>query len=604
MKLALYGQWEEISGLIYTFPEKLSPEQSSELPGWSKSLFDPRYVRGIFKGDYCYALWYNGNGYYYSCIKTNTDSRNGCVMLTLCAGDKVPLDGKVLVEKMRMLLDYCLSKSNYKEINYVEVQIRAKEIESLLMHKSLLENAFSTPDKEMAYRLYGNDDELGLVMENPNQTSYAGYKRILIIEESKFGGDAVLSQSITQITVPVRKNYYIRSDSNDVVASKDALMEGETFTITYKKSGYADECVNVVAGKTSGYYNVEGSVINLKPASAVGINFKREIVIQVFDEENNAVVKNCSCKIDGRFCNDAVANANGSVSLHIDAGKSHKITVSADGYENKELEIAVGEYGRKTVRLHSADEAILVKLKMGKKLYSDRVKLKSNNELYYPLKRMEEKRETLQVKRPFFSLRNLLPILLVFVIAATAGLFTGRGIWKKDFSCDSINDTVVVLNDSISKLNDSISKLNYSISQFQNLKDTERESRPSATRDVDTGKNNNGSKTEGELEKEDLEYFAQHKDKWDLGQLKSTNYKKLANYIITADINQMISYNSKICNQNENWKNICSNLSVFWDANKDDRTLVEKVKNSINECIDNNTFNLKDLLDKLVNLNS
>lgn len=589
MKLALYGQWEDISGLIYTFPEKLSPEQLSELPDWSKSLFDPRYVREIFKGDYCYALWYNGNGYYYSCIKTNTDSRNGCVMLTLYAGEKVPLDGKIIVEKMRLLLDYCLSKSNYKEINYADVLIRAKEIESLLTHKSLPENAFSTPDKEMAYRLYRNDDELGLVMENPNQTSYAGYKRILIIEESKFGGDAVLSQSITQITVPVRKNYYIRSDSNDVVASKDALMEGETFTITYKKSGYADECVNVVAGKTSGYYNVEGSVINLKPASAVGINFKREIVIQVFDEENNAVVKNCFCKIDGRFCNDAVANANGSVSLHIDAGKSHKITVSADGYENKELEIAVGEYGRKTVRLHSADEAILVKLKMGKKLYSDRVKMKSNNELYYPLKRMEEKRETLQVKRPFFSRRNLLPILLVFVIAATAGLFTGHFIWKSE----SNNTPIGTTNESEIKTEGEEVQTNASQDAKGGQKDNNNADTSQDVKVPTKDKDDANSKIQDTIP----QYLNDH-NIWDIEKIKKSKsfYNNLAFAISNGNWETMKKFNStnkdkRFIVSNVKWNEIVAKGN---DINGDEvMPFTNYIKRKINN---NNKLNLDDVL--------
>lgn len=431
MKLALYGQWEEVSGLIYTFPEKLSPEKSSELPEWAKSLFDPRYVRGVFKGDYCYALWYNDNGYYYSCIKTNTDSRNGCIMLTLYAGKMVSMDGKQIATKIRMLLDYCLSKNNYTEIAYADVLIKAKEIEGLLTQRALLEVAPSTSDKEMAYRLYRNEDELGLIMENPNQFAYASFKRVLVVEESAFGGEAVHSQSITQITEPIKKTYDIRSDSNDVVASKESVMEGEMFSITYRKAGYADECVEVAAGRPSTYYTIDSNVINLKPASVVGINFMKEIILQVVDEETKSPIKKWSCKIDGSIRNDArVENADGSVSYRIDPNRPHKIVFFADGYEDKTLELAAGEHGLKTVHLHSSDDSVFVRLQLGKEEFSGSVRMKSNNKLYKPLKRLDEKNKVLQVKRGFFSRRNLVPILVLFLISLLLGGMIGKFVFK------------------------------------------------------------------------------------------------------------------------------------------------------------------------------
>ena len=431
MKLALYGQWEEVSGLIYTFPEKLSPEKSSELPEWAKSLFDPRYVRGVFKGDYCYAIWYNDNGYYYSCIKTNTDSRNGCIMLTLYAGKMVPMDGKQIATKIRMLLDYCLSKNNYTEIAYADVLIKAKEIEGLLTHRALPEVASSTSDKEMAYRLYRNEDELGLIMENPNQFAYASFKRVLVVEESAFGGEAVHSQSITQITEPIKKTYDIRSDSNDVVASKESVMEGEMFSITYRKAGYADECVKVAAGRPSTYYTIDSNVINLKPASVVGINFMKEIILQVVDEETKSPIKKWSCRIDGSIRNDARdENADGSVSYRIDPNRPHKIVFFADGYEDKTLELAAGEHGLKTVRLHSSDDSVCVRLQLGKEEFSGSVRMKSNNKLYKPLKRLDEKNKVLQVKRPFFSRRNLVPVIALSLVSLLLGGAIGKFVIK------------------------------------------------------------------------------------------------------------------------------------------------------------------------------
>ena len=658
MKLALYGQWEEVSGLIYTFPEKLSPEKSSELPEWAKSLFDPRYVRGVFKGDYCYAIWYNDNGYYYSCIKTNTDSRNGCIMLTLYAGKMVPMDGKQIATKIRMLLDYCLSKNNYTEIAYADVLIKAKEIEGLLTHRALPEVASSTSDKEMAYRLYRNEDELGLIMENPNQFAYASFKRVLVVEESAFGGEAVHSQSITQITEPIKKTYDIRSDSNDVVASKESVMESEMFSITYRKAGYADECVEVAAGRPSTYYTIDSNVINLKPASVVGINFMKEIILQVVDEETKSPIKKWSCRIDGSIRNDARdENADGSVSYRIDPNRPHKIVFFADGYEDKTLELAAGEHGLKTVRLHSSDDSVFVRLQLGKEEFSGSVRMKSNNKLYYPLKRLDEKNKVLQVKRGFFSRRNLVPILLVFAIAAAAGVLLGRVTKKMPGVVNNGNDSTLV-----AQLQERINSLN---AQMDGMKEAEEQNaaidaelfplygralsliydkssvNANSVKDilseyasllsgVEVDKNNlktslngliaqlngvgvrsNGgnvnpsgggvthTKTEDEKKDEDLNYFATNKDIWDLSQIQSTDYKKFVGFIKKGDIRNLKGYDG--CGKthdyynNANWEIICVKLGEFWRDNENNAENVEKMSAKIQTYIIGNHFKLKEL---------
>lgn len=655
MKLALYGQWNDVSGLIYTYPEILSTE---EFPEWAKSLFDPRHVRGMFKGDYCYALWYNGNGYYYSCIKTNTDSRNGYIMLTLYAGKMVPMDGKQFVVKMRMLLDYCLSKNNYTEIAYADVLIKAKEIEGLLTQRALPEVASSTPDKEMAYRLYRNEDELGLIMENPNQFAYASFKRVLVVEESAFGGEAVHSQSITQITEPIKKTYDIRSDSNDVVASKESAMEGEMFSITYRKAGYADECVEVAAGKSSKYYTIDGNVINLKPASVVGINFMKEIILQVVDEETKSPIKKWSCKIDGSTRNDMrVENADGSVSYRIDPNRPHKIVFFADGYEDKTLELATGEHGLKTVRLHSSDDSVFVRLQLGKEEYSGSVRMKSNNKLYKPLKRLDEKNKVLQVKRGFFSRRNLVPILLVFAIAAAAGVLLGRVTKKMPGVVNNGNDSTLV-----AQLQERINSLN---AQMDDMKEAEEQNaaidaelfplygralsliydkssvNANSVKDilseyasllsgVEVDKNNlktslngliaqlngvgirsNGgnvnpsgggvthTKTEDEKKAEDLNYFATNKDIWDLSKIQSTDYKKFVGFIKKGDIRNLKGYDGSGKTHdyynNANWEIICVKLGEFWRDNENNAENVEKMSAKIQTYIIGNHFKLKEL---------
>jgi len=462
MKLALNGQWKEISGLIYTYPENVS-----DIPNWAKSIFDPRKVRGLVKGDYCYALWRNEYGYYYACIKTNTDSRSGCVMLTICVENKVPLDGSLMSEKMRSLLEFCLSKNEIADITYVDVSIRAKEIEDILTYRMNSPAPSSDSDK-MAYRLYGNERDLKLILENPCQLAYSNFKFIVAVEESSFDGDAIFTQSLTQITDPIKKTYDIRSDSNDVVAGKNSVMEGEMLSITYRKTGYADECVEVVAGRPSAYYTIDGNVINLKSGSAAGINFMKEVILHVVDEESNSPIKKWSCKIDGSLKNDTrIENADGSVSYRIDPYRSHMFVIYADGYEEKTLELAAGEHGLKTVRLHSSDDSVFVRLQLGKEEYSGSVRMKSNNKLYKPLKRLDEKNKVLQVKRGFFSRRNLVPILLVFAIAAAAGVLLGRVTKKMPEVDNKGNDSTLV-----AQLQERINSLN---AQIDGMKEAEKQ---------------------------------------------------------------------------------------------------------------------------------
>lgn len=652
MKLALNGQWKEMSGLIYTYPEKVS-----DVPDWAKSLFDPRKVRGLVKGDYCYALWHNDNGYYYVCIKTNTDSRSGCVMLALCAENKVPLDGKLMAGKMRSLLDFCLSKNEVADMTFVDISIKAKEIEDILTHRMHSTVTASESDK-MAYRLYRNEDDLGLILENPNQLAYSNYKCIVVVEESSFDGDAMLTQSFTHITEPIMKTYDIRSDSNDVVASKESVMEGEMFSITYRKAGYADECVEVAAGRPSTYYTIDSNVINLKPASVVGINFMKEIILQVVDEETNSPIKKWSCKIDGSIKNDAkVENTDGSVSYRIDPNRPHKIVFFAVGYEDKTLELAAGEHGLKTVRLHSSDDSVFVRLQLGKEEFSGSVRMKSNNKLYKPLKRLDEKNKVLQVKRGFFSRRNLVPILLVFAIAAAAGVLLGRVTKKMPGVVNNGNDSTLV-----AQLQERINSLN---AQMDGMKEAEEQNaaidaelfplygralsliydkssvNANSVKDilseyasllsgVEVDKNNlktslngliaqlngvgvrsNGgnvnpsgggvthTKTEDEKKDEDLNYFATNKDIWDLSQIQSTDYKKFVGFIKKGDIRNLKGYDGSGKTHdyynNANWEIICVKLGEFWRDNENNAENVEKMSAKIQTYIIGNHFKLKEL---------
>ncbi|MBR3698822.1 MAG: hypothetical protein IKM85_04805 [Bacteroidales bacterium] len=658
MKLALNGQWKDLSGLIYTYPDKISG-----IPEWAMSLPDPRNVRGLFKGDYCYALWYNSNGYYYACTKTNTDSRNGCVMLTLFAEKNVPLNGKLLAEKMRLLLDYCLSKNDVSEIAYVDVSIKAKEIEGLLVCRDLPKEMSSSQDNDMAYRLYDNDDDLGLILENPNQPSYVGYKRILVIESLMFVVEALNAQSITKITEAVKRTYDIRSDSNEVNANKESVMEGETFTITYRKSGFIDETVEVIAGKPNVYCSINGNVINLKPASEVGVRFKSEVILKLVDEETNSPLKKWLYSIDGGPKTDLDKDEDGRAHFRIDPNKTHKIIVSAEGYESKEIEIAINERGLKTVKLCPAGDSIFVRLMIEKKEINGSVHLKPNNKLYRPLKWLDKENKVLVIKRSFFSLKNLLPILIAFAIAAAGGLFLGRAT-KPTPQTGIVNDSLKKANEELeeqlkdlkeiqtkdstlcsalfSLYGDAINKVNEkSVLDYDKVrgilnqdefngvlsgKEKNKESIKICLEqlivqldDVIVQTNGGNSSQSGrsgnsvnnsdlpkkddkdEYISDDLEYFKEHTDKWDLTKLKSKKYgDTFANSIKNGNIVNLIGFkgngNSEDYYENSNWETICKKLNKFYNKQptptEDEKNMVvNAIKNSVSD----NIFNLIEL---------
>ena len=642
MKLALFGQWNGASGLFYTFPEKLA-----ELPEWAVSIPDPREVRELFNGNYCYSLWYNQNGYYYACTKTNTDSRNGCVMLALLAEKNVPKDGTLLAEKMHEMLDYCLSMPTVSDISYVDISMKMKEIEGLMTFRQLPPDASIAPEKGVAYRVCHSKEELKRFLENPNQPSYVGFKRVLAFDGSEFVVGSAHVQSLTQISDAILRTYDIRSDSNEVVPIKESVMEGEMYGVTYRKTGYADVYVELAAGRPNAYSIVDGNVIKLKSASDAGIKFKSEFVIQVFDSETNSVVKNWSCKVDGSYKGTEIKeNPDGSVCLLLDPDKLHKIVISADGYHDTTVEVAAGEHGTKQVRLQSMDDSVFVSLHMGGQLYNGSVRMKSNNGLYAPLKKLEKWQMALQVKRPFFSRRNLWPIVGLFMSTLLIGgllgwlIFGGKGnkpvesgeemaqLRKESVKLQADIDSIKKENASYRELfplygktlalvKEKIGVNSEAVAEFIGKEDYVilRDGKIEKTEDAKAILMNLNNElqgvtavrqvggvtktaTEEEKKAEDLKYFADNKDVWDLSKIQSDKFKRFKDYIINADILNLKAYtgvgNSGNYYNNENWKKICTKLKSFWDSNP---TAEQKdiVQDAIKAQISNNKFNLKAL---------
>lgn len=643
MKLALYGQWNGTSSLIYTFPDKLTG-----LPEWAESIPDPRELRELYNGNYGYSLWYNQNGYYYACTKTNTDSRNGCVMLVLLAEKCVPKDGTLLAEKMQSLLDYCLSVQDASQISYVDVSNKMKEINGLMTNRPLPADAFGDSEK-VAYRIYRSQEELKLFLENPYQSSYVGYKRVLAIDESEFVMGATHTQSYTRIMEAIHRTYDIRSGSDDVYPDRETVVDGEEYVVTYKKSGHADIPVTLIAGKTNAFSTIDGNVINLKSASEAGIKFKSEVVLEVLDSETRKPIKKWSCKIDGSYKGtDIKINDDGTGVLSFDPSKSHMIEVSADGYQDKTETVKAGEYGAKQLLLQPTDESVLVSLYMEGQIYNDSVRMQSNNELYKPLKYLNKKRMALQVKQGFFSRRNLLPILGVFLVAAIAGFFGGRfskkttdvgnsenvdqaeqvtnlqksvGELKKKIETleeneridrdllESYQNVLVLINEKnaidVTKVKNILAQEDFKPLMDGDMKDKgkTKEVLEKMINQLDEVVNRGGSgtppqKTEDVKKQEDLAYFAANADLWELSAIQSEKFGRFVKSIREANIVTMIVFDGNGTTRdgygNNNWKTICAKLTAFWNSNpnEEQKTIVKK---AIKDHITNNLFDLKGL---------
>lgn len=634
MKLALNGQWKDISGPIYTYPEKLSG-----IPDWLASVFDPRNARGLFKASYCYAVWYNNNGYYYSCIKTNTDARNGCVMLTLFAGKMVPSDGVALAEIMRSLLNYCLSKNDPSEIAFVDVSLKAAEIEKLLTPRDLPHDVTvpAAVDKKIAYRLYDNDAELGLFLGNPNQQKYASFKCVLAIEASSFNSDVLATQPLTRITEPIRKTYDIRSKAVDVVVNRLVVEEGSSFDIIYKKTGFIDVPVRVVAGQSCSCCSIEGNVINILSAEAARIIFKCEIVLKVVDEETKSAVKKITCKVDGKVQPNPTKDEEiGYVHLQVDSTKPHNVMISAEGYQGKEFTFAAGERGHKTISLHSLDESVSVRLQLDKKVVSGFVRMKSNNKLYGPLKDVEKDDGTLQVKRPFFSRRNLVPIAVLALAALALGGVLGRFVLRGK----THEEPVVMTDSTYGHTQDSLTKQladtnnkeealklllygktlvqisevsgKHSKAVIDTLKsekykvvlegkaDEEQLNSLIEALEKISGSSQKGNKSGGgntgddsKLSKPVMDTLNQHlaRNVWDLNYLSKTSKKALSNCIKNGDLNTLVKL-SDVDKINTNWKTLREKIvGIIKDQDKK-----KEFANYMKGKIANGKINLEELL--------
>ena len=660
MKLALNGQWNDVSGVIYTYPEKYT---GAGVPDWAQSLPDPREVRGLYNGDYCFTIWYNSNGFYFGCTKTNTDARNGCVMLALCTGETVPSKGKLFAEKMKALLDYCLEKNDASEIGFVDVSNKVDDIDSLMTHQALPADAFSkkpTKDLALAYRSYNNENELGLILENPYQPDCVDYKRVLLLSESCISLDSAFAQTATHIVGSIKKTYDIRSDSDDAQPSVTTVMDGERFTICYRKSGFADKTVDVWAGKSSPYCTIDGNVIRIKSAFVAGIDFMKEVVLHVVDSETQQPITKWRYRLDGG--KEIIVNVD-EQAIPLSPSGNHKIVVSSEGYVDRNVNIGPDDYGIKTLRLDPTDEPVFVKLQVEKKPpVEDVIRLKPNNRLYEPLKKLQKK--TLQEKRSFFSLHNLVPILVVFVLAALAGAYLGR-ITKKDPAPISGSDSSLVAeNDSLKKQIENLRSTQNSdaaldaeliscygkvialikeknevdpsavksiISSYQGgLEASDKEQLRSTlealckelgnvSQQQQSGGGNSGKgnvipggnvkdtptskKTESQLKEEDWEYFRNNLDSWDLDKLQSQTYKKFALHIKKAEIKNMIDYNGQGVSQNyynnANWETICMKLEGFWKENKNNDGEINSMQEKIKEYVKDNKFDLKRLAEYL-----
>ena len=179
-KIALYGQADNDTKFVYTYPDRFNPSFVTEQDNWLKSVGDPRDAR-VFKTDRVYALWTNAYGNYYAVLVPNkSDTRNGYLILTLFVGRMEPLSGDVVV-RMLDRLQHLIIIEGVRDSRQVAAVLA--EFEPLFRPDPF---AASRQDHllQKAFRRYHNQAELELLLQYVHQADYVRYPRILMVPAS------------------------------------------------------------------------------------------------------------------------------------------------------------------------------------------------------------------------------------------------------------------------------------------------------------------------------------------------------------------------------------------------------------------------------------
>ena len=386
IKIAISGQIDSDTKVGYSYPHKFDPARPTPEDEWLLSVTDPRNARD-FGAEEIFALWKSEHGNYYAIIfPSKEDPRNGRMMITLHVGNKVFIDGKVVVDTLRNLK--ILVDKEWPNIEDSSIEVLVKDLEEKLSRDYTTATPESTNTK--AFRVYKDEKELIALLQFPNQSEYKPYKRILLVPSSCMEFAAQYVVNYKEIQGQISVSYDIsRPLPEGVSVDKYHYNYGDTITIRYLKSGFRTRKKDIIAdGRNSKYALFNGTEIILNSSETVGVEFDRAMRFDVFSQKNRRTIPqsnieglNCSCKLD--------PNSQYTI-IFTDDIPEYNIRVSSKGYDSVDLILTQADFlnGNVQVYLEPSLNHLTIKLDKDGRTVQGEISIYSDDELYPILREM------------------------------------------------------------------------------------------------------------------------------------------------------------------------------------------------------------------------
>lgn len=301
VRLAVKGQlYEREDSANYSYPKTDDKQWLECIP--SEIRKDITSLRLNENGVECFSLWFNAGKIYYA-YRRLLYGRGGsdCAMVVICS-DRPVSDGSVLVTVMRDVVDYCMRLTSSLNIDDAIIKEKLSVLSFLPVSiqgtdqgaRSAVAAGQPVPaTRKNAYRTYSNEDELVFILENPCQSSYNRFERIMLVQK-----DLVSQPGIEEVGGKVNPNYIIiNSPDSSLKEGKTIVEAGENFCISYRKTGYNDYTTQEQrVGSPSPYFTVKKNQIIITPASEAKVNFKKDIRVNLKDKHGNPIA-NWDCLV-------------------------------------------------------------------------------------------------------------------------------------------------------------------------------------------------------------------------------------------------------------------------------------------------------------------
>ena len=385
IKVDVYGQADNDTKHVFTYPDVFDPTRPSERDNWLRAISDPRDAR-IFSSKEIYAYWKNRLGNYYSLIVPNMrDSRGGLLMITIFTGEYVATDGKQVImalQRLKRLADDEPDKS------YVA---RVIEVFAECLNQNPYPAKNEATSNEKAFRRYKSELELAEIFQFPEQEEYVAYKRLLIVPATSV--PVQLPTGYKEVTSPIKHTYHINESilPQDVKVSKSLLQDGDILTITYYANGYTPKSESVrIDGKDNNYLKYDGINITVYDTKTAGITLLRRIKLKFIAEG----MQLWSLPRVDIFCNGQICKLEGDGYITLPspiAQGIYKIKIDAYGYRKYErkLEEIELQRGQVDINLTPEEKTVNIRLYVKGEIIKGNVSLKGNNPLYQYLREVE-----------------------------------------------------------------------------------------------------------------------------------------------------------------------------------------------------------------------